>query len=143
MMAFSQQNKLLRKYLLFWNKIVYSGINTCMRTASSPNSLSKIFPLAIALAVLAISLIPAWQWRKNLSDEPGFDQKANQTVQSDEQSRKKPEPSDAKKPSSMDGNEPASSNRIKLEKKLKLANFSRQETTAVQRSVNTILINHN
>jgi hypothetical protein len=114
-----------------------------MRTASSPNSLSEIFPLAIALTVLAIFLIPAWQWRKNLSDEPGFDQNANQTVQSDEQSRKKPEPSDAKKPSSMDGNEPASSNRIKLEEKLKLANFSNQETTAVQRSVIAILINHN
>jgi flagellar biosynthesis/type III secretory pathway M-ring protein FliF/YscJ len=107
-----------------------------MRTASSPNSLSKICPLAIALTVLAIFLIIAWQWRKNLSDEPGVDQQANQTVQSDEQSGKKPEPTDAKNPSSMDGKEPASSKRIKLEKKLKLANFSHQETTAVQRSVN-------
>ena len=114
-----------------------------MRTASLPNSLSNIFPLAIAQAVLEIFLFLAWQWRKNLNAEPGGDQQANQTVQSDEQSGKKPEPSDAKNPSSMDGNELASSKRIKLEKKLKLANFSHQETTPVQRSVNAILINHN
>ena len=114
-----------------------------MRTASSPNSSSKNFPLAIALAVLAIFLILAWQWRKNLSDKPGVDQKANQTVQSDDQSGKNSKPTDANKPSSMDGNEPASPKQIKLKQKLNLANFSHQETTPVQRSVNAILINHN